>query len=190
MVGLSNIFKIVGQACTNFVREEKAAIVREKQTKSLLEAIMASDSDKVEALLKAGVDADAPSTMGNTPLTCAISLRATQRTPESLKVLELVLARVTDIDGITKDSSYLLMAAQIGVAEAAAELLRRGCDMTVKGWGGRDALCFATENGHKSVADLIVAAAQQRNEACAANMHAGLDKPIVARKRLRLKTFS
>lgn len=192
MVGLSNIFNIVGQALINFVREERAAMAREKQTKKLLEAVLASDVENVEALLNAGADPDAADHKGSTPLTCAIgtSVTAAGKTSAGMKVLGLVLSRVTDIDGIRDDSSYLLMAAQIGATEAAAELLQRGCDMDAKGWNGQDALWFARENGHKSVAELIVAAAQTRNEARAAKMHDGLEKPMTAVRKLRLKNFA
>ena len=133
----------------------EASSTRRHHPSQLALAAGASDEAEVEALLKAGRDANKATSDGVTPL--IIAARSWHA-----GVARLLLNAKADADKAVAESegvTPLLLAACNGHARVAELLLKAGADANkASGSGGATPLLMAASNGHREVVRLLLKA--------------------------------
>jgi hypothetical protein len=136
---------------------------QEKLTKSLYQAIMARDIDRIKSIISKGADVNAKDRQGWTSLHTALMY-------SSKEVMELLISEGADVNAKdNRGNSPLHIAAIKGNADAASLLIDKGADINAKTDAEQTPLLFAADYGHKDVVELLITKgadvnAQARND--------------------------
>ncbi|MBC8084697.1 MAG: ankyrin repeat domain-containing protein [Hymenobacter sp.] len=124
-------------------------------TQKVYAAVVKNHPADVDALLKAGADANAPVEMMPGFPTNFLILAAGRSQTEIVKVLLQHKAQVNKPDSF--NATALMAAAGEGNAELVSLLLAAGADPKIKDSDGKDALASAKESGNAEVVKLLQA---------------------------------
>ncbi len=116
-----------------------------------LQALWQEDLGRVENMLKAGIDPNTPTSLGNRPLLIA----AKKRNPALLEMLVANGARVDapDRNGLTA----LMAAASMGLAQNVRILISAGANLNARDEKGATPLIWAAISGHPQVVEILLA---------------------------------
>ena len=128
--------------------------------RALFWAAMKGLATHVEQLLDAGADGRAVDHWGNTPLNKAITFRH----PDVVRVLLKFLDRIDLSKKDTCGQEPLHLAAMLGEAEIADQLLTAGAEVDKTNSQGSAPLHLAVERGHNNVVKALVAHRAKLNE--------------------------
>jgi hypothetical protein len=116
-----------------------------------LQALWQEDLARVENILKAGIDPNAQTTMGNRPLLIA----AKKNNP---RLLEILIAKGADVDAADRNGLTPLMAASsMGLDQNVQVLISAGAKVNARDEKGSTALIWAAISGHPQVVEILLA---------------------------------
>jgi hypothetical protein len=126
----------------------QAQIFKESSYESFFRAVKRDDGQAVTALIARGFDANTPYTNGDYALTMAIQ-------EQSASVVAALLAwdKLKVEVRNPHDESPLMMAALVGNAAVARQLIARDADINKPGWAP---LHYAATNGHTDIMQLLL----------------------------------
>jgi ankyrin repeat protein len=128
---------------------EEEAFLREGETGELLRAAADGNVFKVDKLLSAGADVNAPTPDGATALMGAVYYGYPQTS-------RLLMERGADVNAATNDGvTALHYAAQQGRTDIARDLLQKGADPDAVSAAGNTPLELARAAGHQDVVELL-----------------------------------
>jgi len=116
-----------------------------------LQALWQEDLARVENMLKAGIDPNTQTTMGNRPLLIA----AKKNNPRLLEILIAKGANVdaADLNGLTP----LMAAASMGLDQNVRVLISAGAKVNARDEKGSTPLIWAAISGHPQVVEILLA---------------------------------
>ena len=116
-----------------------------------LQALWQEDLARVENMLKAGIDPNTQTTMGNRPLLIA----AKKNNPRLLEILIAKGANVdaADLNGLTP----LMAAASMGLDQNVRVLISAGANVNARDEKGSTPLIWAAISGHPQVVEILLA---------------------------------
>lgn len=116
-----------------------------------LQALWQEDLARVENMLKAGIDPNTQTPMGNRPLLIA----AKKKNPS---LLETLIAKGADVDAPDRNGLTALMAAaSMGQAPNVRVLIAAGAKVNARDGKGSTPLIWATISGHPQVVEILLA---------------------------------
>ena len=116
-----------------------------------LQALWQEDLPRVENMLKAGIDPNTRTSLGNRPLLIA----AKKRNP---KLLEILIANGAKVDAPDRTGLTALMAAaSMGLAPNVRVLISAGANVNARDEKGSTPLIWAAISGHPQVVEILLA---------------------------------
>ena len=115
-----------------------------------LQALWQEDLARVENMLKAGIDPNTQTSLGNRPLLIA----AKKRNPG---LLEILLANGAKVDAPDRNGLTALMAAaSMGLAQNVRVLISAGANVNARDEKGSTPLIWAAISGHPQVVEILL----------------------------------
>jgi hypothetical protein len=136
---------------------------QEKLTKSLYQAIMARDIDRIKSIISKGADVNAKDRQGWTSLHTALWYGNNE-------MVELLISEGADVNARDDSGNTPLhFAAMKGNSDAANLLIEKGANINAKTNAEQTPLMFAADYGHKEIVELLISKgadvnAQARND--------------------------
>jgi ankyrin repeat protein len=116
-----------------------------------LQALWQEDLARVENMLKAGVDPNTQTSLGNRPLLIAAKKR-------NQGLLEILIANGARVDASDRNGLTALMAAaSMGLAQNVRVLISAGADVNARDEKGATPLIWAAISGHPQVVEILLA---------------------------------
>jgi hypothetical protein len=116
-----------------------------------LQALWQEDLARVENMLKAGVDPNAQTTMGNRPLLIA----AKKKNP---RLLEILIAKGANVDAADRNGlTPLMAAASMGLDQNVQVLISAGAKVNARDEKGSTPLIWAAISGQPQVVEILMA---------------------------------
>jgi Ankyrin repeats (3 copies)/Ankyrin repeat len=116
-----------------------------------LQALWQEDLARVENMLKAGIDPNAQTTMGNRPLLIA----AKKKNP---RLLEILIAQGANVDAADRNGlTPLMAAASMGLDQNVRVLISAGAKVNARDEKGSTALIWAAISGQPQVVEILMA---------------------------------
>ena len=116
-----------------------------------LQALWQEDLARVETMLKAGIDPNTQTSLGNRPLLIA----AKKKNP---RLLEMLIANGAKVDAPDRNGLTALMAAaSMGLAPNVRVLISSGANVNARDEKGSTPLIWAAISGHPQVVEILLA---------------------------------
>jgi ankyrin repeat protein len=131
----------------------RGATAKSEDGKSLNDAAFAGDVEAVGKLLARGVDVNARSSDGKTPLISALIL-GSKRTTE---IVPMLLAKGADVNARDNAGSTALMGAARNYPAFFGLLLAKGADVNLRDRDGATAVMFASSQGFIEAVEALLA---------------------------------
>jgi len=116
-----------------------------------LQALWKEDLARVENMLKAGIDPNTQTSLGNRPLLIAAKKR-------NQGLVEILIANGAKVDASDRNGLTALMAAaSMGLAENVRALISAGANVNARDEKGATPLIWAAISGHPQVVEILLA---------------------------------